>query len=151
MFDTPTFQSDAAEAARYRLTSEPTPTLRERMASVLVKLSHRGRDVLAADLEREGFKASEIAAHLPAASVLADEQLTRDVRRDIEGYDREARIRTGALIVRGLMPDPGMIYTTLRHAGFETLEVGDLWPDIIARAADEFDASLAPRPGQRAA
>ena len=70
MFDTPTFQSDAAEAARYRLTDEQ-PTLRERMAAVLVRLSRRGRDVLAADLEREGFKPAEIATHLPAASKLA--------------------------------------------------------------------------------
>lgn len=150
MFDTPTFQSDASEAARYRMTAE-APTLRERMAAVLVRLSRRGRDVLAADLEREGFKPAEIATHLPAASKLADEQLSRDVYADIKGYDREARIRKGATLIRGLMPDPGAIHSTLRMAGFETLEVGDLWPELIARAADEFDATMSRQPGQRAA
>lgn len=150
MFDTPTFQSDAAEAARYRMTDEQ-PTLRERMAAVLVRLSRRGRDVLAADLEREGFKPAEIATHLPAASKLADQQLTRDVHADVAGYDRQERIRTGALIIRGLMPDPGTIHVALRTAGFATVEVGDLWPELIARAADDFDASMTPQPGQRAA
>jgi hypothetical protein len=151
MFDTPTFQSDATEAARYRLTPQPTPTLRERMASVLVTLTQRGRDVLPADLEREGFKPAEIAAHLPAATKLADEKLTRDVHADVAGYDREERIRTGALIIRGLMPDPGTIHVALRSAGYATLEVGDLWPELIARAADEFDASMTPQPAPRAA
>ncbi len=150
MFDTPTFQSDAAEAARYRMTSD-APTLRERMAAVLVRLSRRGRDVMAADLEREGFKPAEISTHLPAASKLADEQLTRDVNADVAGYNRQERIRTGALIIRGLMPDPGTIHVALRTAGFETLEVGDLWPELIARAADDFDASMVPHQAPRAA
>lgn len=150
MYDTPTFQSDATEAARYRMTSDQ-PTLKERMSAVLVRVIRQGRDVLAADLEREGFKPADIATHMPAASKLADEQLSRDVYADIKGYDREERIRTGARIIRGLMPDPGTIHSTLRMAGFETLEVGDLWPELIARAADEFDASMSPQPGQRAA
>ena len=150
MFDTPTFQSDATEAARYRITPE-APTLRERMAAVLVRISHRGRDVMAADLEREGFRPADIAAHLPAASKLADAELSREVRADTKGYDREARIRTGALIIRGLMPDPGTIHVALRTAGYETLEVGDLWPELIARAADDFDTSLVPQHGKGAA
>ena len=84
---------------------------------------------------------AELDANIGKASILLVKGQSAEA-----AYDREARIIRGAALVLGLMPDAGAVHATLRDAGFTTREVGELWPEIISRAADRFDADRAPKP-----
>jgi hypothetical protein len=59
-------------------------------------------------------------------------------------YSRTARVQKGAALVLGLMPDAADVLGVLRSSGFGTREVGDLWDEIVAKAADDFHADRAP-------
>lgn len=71
-------------------------------------------------------------------------QLLADGAAEPPPYDREGRIQLGSSLILGLMPAIPSCHTTLREANFTNKELGDLWDDIIARAADAFHADRAP-------
>lgn len=59
-------------------------------------------------------------------------------------YDRESRVQLGSALILGLMPAIATCHTTLREGGFTNAELGTLWDEIVARAADIFHADRAP-------
>jgi hypothetical protein len=142
MFDT--YQAAPVEGAALRLTTpsalDPArPSILERMAAVIIRKSKDGQPTHVTDLEHAGFTGGQIAAHMPAASRMATETVVRDIHADIDGYDRNSRVALGARIITGMLPDAGQMHVALRQAGFPSPEVGDLWPEIIAHAAEAFD------------
>jgi hypothetical protein len=123
------------------------PSIAERMAGIIIARSKDAQPTCQGDLKAAGFSAAEIGAHFPAASQIA----TRTVIRQDGVYPpgnpwdqdpayRAERIKRGAALIAGLCPSPGDINTVLRTAGFATREVGDLWPELIQAAGEQFHA-----------
>lgn len=155
MLGEPVYNAGAAESAALRRTTPATfegedkRPIAQRMADAIVKLSKDGMPTHVSDLEHAGFTGGQIVIHFAEASRIARQTVVRDVNADIAGYDRNARVRLGADIVLGLMPNAGDMHAQLRIAGFGVHEEADLWSEIIARAADDFDAHHAPVPAPR--
>lgn len=100
-----------------------------RMAELFTKNERRGYHTTLEDLETEGFSATEIQLHTPAARRIARETMAdRDVADNVVEYDRDARVNEGARLMAGLInAGEGVIFAKLREGGFATRELGQLF------------------------
>jgi len=120
-------------------------TTAERLVIVLRRLMRDADSVVTlddfkAEPETAELSATEVAAHIGEAKRLfGAEQAAADAL-----IRRESRLRTARQIVLGLFPDAGQVHAALRNAGFEVAEEADLWPELIAQSADEWDFTLSP-------
>lgn len=126
------------EAAPWRHLDIP-----HRMARVIERRRHMldgtvternfGEEPETCDLSLE-----ELRANIGKAQQLIDDGAPEPA------YDRAARLDAGVSLVMGMLPAIPAIHATLRDNGFTNSELGDLWDELIARAADDFHADRAP-------
>lgn len=97
-------------------------------------------DDFAKEPETADLTLTEITAHIGQAKGMFEaERMAADIARR-----REMRLSVAQQIVLGLLPDAGMVHAALRKAGFSIEEEAELWPELIARAADQWDHNLGP-------
>lgn len=129
-----TASSTASERPRTRREDDEAAI---RMAEVFIKNERRGYPTTLEDLETEGFNTTDIVMHTPAARRIARESMAdRDIAASPVEYDRPARVEKGARLMADLIgANDGMIFAKIRESGFPTKELGQLYPDMIARAS----------------
>lgn len=125
-------------------------TFAERIATVIERFVDRaGED---ATVSYDDFEHAEetcdlgrldIDTHIGAAKRL----VTQRAARCEASYDREARVRQGALQVLDIFPDQQLVFDCLRNNGFDSFELGNLWTDIMVRAGQTVATLKQPRPG----
>jgi hypothetical protein len=87
----------------------------------------------------EGFTEAELTAHGSAAADIARQNFVRTIAAPGPALtSRAERVQYGATVVAGLMPDIRPIHLALKGRGFNSREISDLLPDILAGAGDEF-------------
>jgi hypothetical protein len=108
-----------------------------RIADIFVRRQRDGfDDTTQDDLVREGISEADILAHYDAAAARGARALReydRDVADTPASYDRQARVKLGAVALAGEL-DPNRVHTTLRLAGLTTREIGNLFDDIIGES-----------------
>ena len=97
-------------------------------------------DDFAKEPETADLSLTEITAHIGQAKGMFEaERMAAEAARR-----REMRLSVAQQIIMGLLPDAGMVHAALRKAGFSIEEEAELWPELIARSADQWDHNLAP-------
>jgi len=125
----------------------------ERMAIVINRAVDRHGDD--AVVTQEEFIAAQETCDIPVGQLHEQighakriAQMERD--REAAAYDRRARIEQGVHYVLKIFPDEQMIFDCLRHSGFATHELANLWPEIMAGAARRAAEVRRPEPQVKA-
>lgn len=108
-----------------------------RMRDIILGKAADGEPTFKTDLVE--FSDLDITQYFAAAKRLADKQVVRQVGDDNAGFESRHQLLTRAAgLTLGLMPSEAAIHDRLRANGLSNKEIADLWPDLLATAAQAF-------------
>ncbi len=108
----------------------------ERMVSLFITNQMRGYPTDLDDLKAADLGDPLTLALCPKARREADRRLAdRDLADDAVAYDREGRVERLANILIGYLKPNGEGWDVARRAGYPSRELGDIWPDVVARVS----------------